>query len=147
MKNHNRRRQYLVDRKFQLGVMARLIAALTFAFAFYVGLVYIVPDSNQLDGMSGTAARSLILRLCFAFFVVSLLSLALVAVVLTHRITGPAMVLRRAVAGMREGDFTRRLKLREKDYLKELADELLALQTQLKAAQAAEKKEPDHATV
>ena len=44
---------------------------------------------------------------------------------LTHKFVGPAYVFRRALEGMREGDYGRRLALRKSDYFQELAKEFV----------------------
>ena len=110
------RRIYLVDRKLQLTVAAQLLGVLAGVAALFVVGVLVV-SGGRTDGL--TAGD--VLRANLIYFVLAAAILCVVALLITHRIAGPAFVVERALRGMRRGDFSQRLELRRRDYLKPLA--------------------------
>ncbi|HEX5138074.1 MAG TPA: hypothetical protein VFY93_13945, partial [Planctomycetota bacterium] len=63
--------------------------------------------------------------------------LGVVALLITHRIAGPAFVVERALRGMTRGDHSARLELRRRDYLKPLAAAVEELRAELARRAAA----------
>ncbi|MCA9319815.1 MAG: hypothetical protein KDB53_03725 [Planctomycetes bacterium] len=115
------RRQYLVDRKMQLRIIVSSAGLVAFA-GLFCGLAGALLPGDELFGrLSGQEIRSVIVSAIGVFFVMGILIVAAGAMVFTHRVAGPSMVIERALHGMTEGDFKRRLNLRKDDHLKSLA--------------------------
>jgi hypothetical protein len=133
----NRRKKHLLDAKWQLAI-AFGAAALVLA----VGLLYLISSSvlTPSDPLSSLSGRETA-RLALAVNAIYFFSLAglffFVALRITHKVTGPALVLARAVEGLREGDFEPRLALRHGDYLKSLAASIQRLSSELQRQRAA----------
>lgn len=60
-----------------------------------------------------------------------LLSVIVVTVLFTHRVFGPLVPIQRQVAAMQSGDYSKRINLRRKDELKDLAEAINLLASQL----------------
>lgn len=119
--NQIKRKIYVVDRPMQLA-MIRLImglAASILIVLFAIG--FVLPSEEFFSGMTGNEVRNLALRLFSVSFFACTGCLAIVAVLISHRVAGPAMVLKRAVEGFTKGEFGHRTSLRDKDYLQDLA--------------------------
>jgi hypothetical protein len=123
------RRQYIVDGKTQFRVAGLLVCglavlALVQTVALFTG--FQPPVDGQFDGPH---VRALLLRVGLVQFgVTALLALAL-GILLSHRFVGAALVLRRAIQGMRNGDSSQRLTLRRTDFLHDLSADILELRT------------------
>lgn len=126
-----RRKTYVVDREMQGSVARLLLLTLAGVAGLYVAGLFLVPGSDSLSRETPEETRSLLLKVNAIYFGFAGAALTLVALLLTHRVAGPALVLRRAVEGMKEGDFGRRLSLRKHDYLKGLAASVLHLSGQI----------------
>jgi hypothetical protein len=70
------------------------------------------------------------------YFVLQASILVVASLVLTHRIAGPAFVLKNALDGMLEGDNGRRLLVRDYDYLKDVSDRIAAVRGRMQAQRA-----------
>jgi hypothetical protein len=120
------RTNFIVDGKFQGTWILAFIGAMLAGAALVTGVLSFVPDSS-LRGLEGPQAiRGFIMKLNAAYFCFGSLLVLLMTISLTHRVAGAARVLTQAVRGFREGDFSGRLKLRQRDYLQDLAGELRA---------------------
>lgn len=73
------------------------------------------------DQLSSDDAANLRLLVEISFVLIGVVALAIYVLWVLHRFVGPARVIRHALAGMAEGDFGRRLKLRKDDFLKDVA--------------------------
>ena len=73
------------------------------------------------DQLTSDAASNLAHVVDAAIVVIGVVAIAIYVLWIMHRFLGPARVIRHALAGMAEGDFGRRLKLRKGDYLKDVA--------------------------
>lgn len=122
-----KRRIYIVNPKMQLSIVLTTAGILALLGAFFAAAMYVIPDDGFFDLMDGKEIRSFLLRLTVAYFLFCVSSVFALTVILTHRVAGPVMVMEHAIRGMIEGDFTKRLSLREKDYLKSLAAHLSRL--------------------
>ncbi len=67
----------------------------------------------------------------FAVLLVGIAILVVVSLLLTHRIAGPAFVLERALRAMLRRDYSARIHLRRRDYLKPLAASVEELRVEL----------------
>jgi hypothetical protein len=137
------RRQYVVDAKTQFRVAGLLIAGLAVLAAIQAAalLTCFVPPADSL--YEGQQVRALLLQVGLLQFVVTAILALALGVLLSHRFVGAALVLRRAIAGMRRGDHSCRLTLRGTDFLHDVASDLAALREEMEPLrQTAEAPEP-----
>jgi methyl-accepting chemotaxis protein len=137
------RKQYLIDRRFQLKWAGRIFLLL-FMVSFVVGwaIYYAVWDAttSQLKGLvaQGVLSQSQILpvsstiKSSIAFALLSrsaaiLLILSILTIFLTHRIAGPIFKIKKIVRLVRGGQGSERIFLRKRDEFKDLAEDLNAL--------------------
>jgi methyl-accepting chemotaxis protein len=119
--NARRRGTYIVDRELQFAFVFHFVAALALMGALYVAAVYLLPNAVVLEELGADEMRAYLLRSNLVYFVLATALLCGLSILLTHRVAGPARVIEHAVDGIRDGDFSRRLTLRKRDYLKGLA--------------------------
>ena len=136
----HRRKRFMVDWRHQLAVTAQLLGVL-----FGVGLLYaigllVLPDQDAMAELASDEARQVFLRANAIYFALGAAILGVVSIMLTHRVAGPAFVLERAVQGMRKGDFSQRLSLRRRDYLKELASAIESFRDEIVAKDAEQRR-------
>lgn len=132
-KNIAKRSVFIVNRPFQIkysllfAMGGVLIAILFCAHIFYFLNEYlqvVIPDyadHPQVYDFIMSEKRKIMLYLivivsllgCFLFFM---------GVVLTHKIAGPIMVIKRRMADVERGDFGAQVRLRKGDEFKDLAD-------------------------
>jgi HAMP domain-containing protein len=106
----------------QLSLSLSMVGMLVAATLVYALTLWLLSDGGSAsEGWSSSHAMTVGMAVNGLFFVVALLSSIVVSIFVTHRIAGPAMVIETAVRGFIEGDFEKRLTLREKDHLKSLA--------------------------
>lgn len=127
-----RRRIQLVDHKWQLPLVLGIGCS-----AFAGGLLllvanYLLSDPDTLDGLSGQQTAQLVLAVDVGFVVVVSVMLVLVTMRITNSVSGPAMMLERAVEALRAGQFDSRLKFRKGDYMQGLAGALESLTQELR---------------
>ena len=126
-----RRRQIVIDRKFQTQYM---VIWLTVS----VGLVVITLGTYFLTKYTAGGFASLnpvVLRLLggmSVFVLLFSLLMGILSVGMTHRIAGAAWRLDRSVKELKEGGYEARFKLRRNDYLQDLSESLLSLQQIMK---------------
>jgi hypothetical protein len=123
-KGRNRRRTVVLDDPSQSTSILNVLGVLA-AGALCGGAAFFLLCGPNLLGRStvADAAPTLIAALLGCFIVTGLIA-APVVMRLTHRYVGPAHVMRRALHGMRLGDYGCRLQLRRGDFLKALAHEI-----------------------
>lgn len=126
------RQTYFVDLKLQLTVAFTLVAVLLLVGALYAAAIFLLPGGGALERLSAAETRALFLRTNLIYLVLAGAILWTVAVLLMHRVAGPARKLEKAVAGLRREDYTHPLSLRKRDYLKSLAAELEKLAAEMK---------------
>lgn len=121
------RRQYVVDARTQFRVAGLLVAGLAALAAIQAAALFtcFVPPADAL--YDGGQVRALLLKVGVLQFVVTAVLAVGLGVLLSHRFVGAALVLRRAIAGMRTGDHSCRLTLRRTDFLHDVAADLSAL--------------------
>jgi len=134
------RKQYLIDRRFQLQWMGKIFLLMT-AVSIIVGwtIYYAVWDATttQLKGLvaqavltqsqvlpiSSTIKSSIALGL-ITRGVILVLILAVLSVFLTHRIAGPIYKIKKTIRLIRDGGSSERVILRDHDEFQDLAEEL-----------------------
>ena len=129
MVERKRRRQLLVDPRIQLGLSLRILACMA-AYMILFGLVAVLgPLFTIATGMPGDeqviAAGEKLDGLFSTFLVPGALTFACLAMhcfVMLHRLAGPAYRFRAVMASIRDGDIAGRVKLREGDFLEDVAE-------------------------
>jgi hypothetical protein len=115
-----RRWRYVVDWRSQVGTAVQIVAVLAGICLTCAVAVRYVKTDEALELMSGEGVRSFLYRVSAAQFLVSAVTLGILAIYLTHRFAGPALAIERAIRALVEGRTDRTLHLRERDYLKAL---------------------------
>jgi hypothetical protein len=149
---HRRLRNYLVDTSLQLRLASYLIGA---AVLLSIGLGWLLwqayqetsrvialgdPDSAEsLAKALAAEDRGRILLVAVALAGV-LLCLLAAAVVITHRIAGPAFAIARTCRRVREGKLVRPRPLRTGDLLVELSEEVAVMVDALRDREARERE-------
>ena len=113
------RRQYVIDRPLQMGIAGYLAAGLGGVALLCAAALYVFLGGQAVPGLD--PLRRFLLVANATYFILAAGILTLLTILLTHRFAGPAYVMKGAIDGMLEGDYGKRLSLRKKDYLKELA--------------------------
>ena len=125
-----RRRRYVVG-KLQWAITFRLLAVLVgVAVLYFVGL-FILPGENSLAGQTGDQVRVTLLRANLIYFTLGSAVLAVVTLLLTHRVAGAAFSLKRSLRAMQAGDYSAPIRLRQRDYLRALGAEMDQLRCNL----------------
>ena len=122
-----RLRNYLVDPGIQLRLVSEMLVV---AIAIGTGLAVMVWTAGQEAGtgfMLGTALAG------------AVPGLLILAVVLTHRVAGPAVALAHACRRVGAGDLSLPRPLRRRDLLVDLADELALMVQGLREQEAEER--------
>lgn len=138
MPKKNRRSTLVVDAAMQYSVIFVVVSILLVTAFFCVAAVYVLPD-NEAVGLTGKDAVRLAIRVNLIYCGFCLASLSWIALVMTHRVAGPAMVIERAIRGFKDGVLKPRLTLRRHDYLTALGRateehaEFLRRQSELRA--------------
>jgi methyl-accepting chemotaxis protein len=115
----NRRKKLLVDPLLQGRAVFSVIGIAAGFVLIWVASAFWGRSPD--DQLSSEAASNLALVVDATFVVIGVAAISIYVLWITHRFVGPARVIRHALAGMAEGDFGRRLKLRKDDFLKDLA--------------------------
>jgi len=125
-----RRRRYVVG-KLQWAITFRILAVLVGVAVLYFVGVFVLPGENSLAGQTGDQVRVTLLRANLIYFTLGSAILAVVTLLLTHRVAGAAFSLKRSVRAMQAGDYSAPIRLRKRDYLKALAAEIDQLRCNL----------------
>jgi len=127
-----RRWNWIVDSRAQLGSALQVMGILAgICLCTAVG-VYLMKGEAALGAMSGMEVRVLLFKTTAAQFMIGAATLAILAIVLTHRFTGPAFALERALRESLEGKHDRVVRLRDRDYLRGLAKQVEAVRKRVK---------------
>ncbi len=116
------RRQYVIDRQLQMGIAGYLAAGLGGVALLCAAALYVFLGGKAVPGLD--PLRRFLLVANATYFILAAGILTLLTILLTHRFAGPAFVMKEAIDGMLAGDYGKRLSLRKKDYLKDLAGPL-----------------------
>ncbi|MGH7162835.1 MAG: hypothetical protein ACREID_05070, partial [Planctomycetota bacterium] len=130
------RRRHLVDRQIQLSITLPLLGALWLIAGLYAAAVFVLPGTDAVAQLPSDEIRKLLLLTHLVYFAIGTAIVATLAILLTHRIAGPALVIERAIKAMAEGDHGQRLTLRKRDCLKSLAASVLRLSTHIQSKDA-----------
>ena len=116
------RRRYVIDRSLQMGIAGYLAAGLGGVALLCAAALYVFLGGQAVPGLA--PLRRFLLLANTTYFILAAGILTLLTILLTHRFAGPAYVMKEAIDGMLEGDYGRRLGLRKKDHLKDLASSI-----------------------
>ena len=133
MNARTKRRNYLVDRNFQVGFIFKFGVTVIISSFAIGGLIFYLTRNSTTVAIENTqvivkSTADFILPILVltvvivAFF--SSLALSAMALIVSHRIVGPLYRLRKEVEMFKEGDFTKEFQVRNKDQLKDLAKSL-----------------------
>jgi len=121
-KRKYKRRITIVDKKLQFSLAITLTSVMAGMAGLYALAIFVLPSTGAMERMNAEETRTFFLGTNMVYFALATMILFTVALLLTHRIAGPAMVIERAVRSALQGDFDQRLSLRKRDHLRELAD-------------------------
>lgn len=130
-RTRNRRRKYVVNRDLQVMVTLHLTAVMVGMGALYVVALSLLPAPDMSE-LSPEQLRSFMLKAGVLYFALATAIVGMLAIIVTHRIAGPAFVIERALLALRQGDYTARLSLRRRDHLKGLAALVAGLRNDLR---------------
>jgi len=117
------RKKFLVNPGMQLSVAGAVLSAFLALAAVFVGANLLLGgQEDRIGDPSSQEAMRMGIVVTGAYFLLVLAAVIVVAVISTQKIAGPAMVIEAALRGTLSGDFDRRLELRRKDHLANLAE-------------------------
>ena len=123
MANQNtrpRRRQYLIDRKFQLPVALALASIGLVMLIYHLAVVHFIVTGAREGAVMETRPLTTMLPLVALL----VLSFGWLGIHVTHRIVGPAYRLTQTMKALAGGELSVRAHLRKGDALKEVAGAL-----------------------
>jgi len=126
----SKRKRYFIDRKIQTKYIVLTILLLllyTFLFAVILFLPYIIPLSLDYPIEEQTKAARMLLNLHTSVWPalgVVILIMSALSIFFTHKIAGPVYRFKKDLAEVSAGNLDITIKLREKDDLKDLAQDL-----------------------
>jgi len=140
----NRRRRYIVKKEFQLRYVGLILAivlvsALISGYTIYYNSWVLLGDklaNVYPQGRLVHMLRSVTGKLALNMALVAILC-AGIGVIASHRIAGPIDKMKRFIDDVAKGDYSRRLRLRKKDELKDLAESLNRLVDRLESEKKA----------
>ena len=119
-----KRKQYLIDSSFQFQYMFTwLIIMLLFIVVVIGGLILGLKMIYKSETY-GLSEIAFMLKLDAVFIVFITIAIGIYLLLLSHRIAGPAYRLEKSIQQIIEGDYDFSVNLRQKDYLKNVADAL-----------------------
>jgi nitrogen fixation/metabolism regulation signal transduction histidine kinase len=126
----NRRRRYLIDRGFQSKYVALLVVFIV-ALGIAALLILVLGSGETQDPQAKTDLRGAI----FAMLAVLVVFMGLTiwyGLRFTHRLVGPVYAITRHLNWIQDGNYTRDLKLREKDEFQNIAAIFNGMQAMLR---------------
>jgi len=149
-----KRRQYLVQKKFQLKYVGLILALMFLTAALCSYVVYYTTMINLGEKLASVYPQgrlvSIVNMVNFRIMVIVLLVTPLVAIIsilLSHKIAGPIFRMEEFLKGMATGDLTNRITLRKGDELISLADGINSLVESLKVSFQRQKTQMDKVLV
>jgi methyl-accepting chemotaxis protein len=131
-----KRRNYFIDKKFQtlfavkflLVLLVAAVAALGLFLYYTSGTITIGYDGSEinLDQTNDFFLRALIISFIGLIILTSLVATTVI-IFISHKIAGPIFHFKKTLTEIGKGNLTIRMRLREKDQFKVLADEINAM--------------------
>ena len=103
-----KRRLTIVDKQLQFSLAVTLTSVMAGMAALYALAIYVLPSTGALERMNAVETRTFFLGTNMVYFALATMILFTLALILTHRVAGPAFVIERAIRGTISGDFEQR---------------------------------------
>ena len=126
-----KRKRYLVNRRYQLGLALLLLSILfvvviVAVFLTHYSLLSIIVDNSIRSGTPHTAVQliNMAMRPLIVVVIIILIIFVLVALYLiyvTHRTAGPLYQLKQAMDKVGKGDFSTKIQIRREDEIHDVA--------------------------
>lgn len=139
-KTTNRRRNYFVNKDFQLGFILKFCSILLIGIILSTLLLLILSrgtltssfENSQLN-IKNTSAAILPSILFVNLITLGLITLATIGVTLlvSHKLAGPMYRFQKEIERMKTGNLTQKIKIRDKDQIQSLAVSLDAMREEL----------------
>jgi hypothetical protein len=134
-----KRRKIFVDWHLQVNYVGVYLATTTLLVVGFVALNYVFTSFFQ-RALAIQAQRPfsthtdavLLITLNMIFVLLLVIGMAVYAIIQSHRIAGPVLRFRRAIHAMHRRDYDFFLQLRQRDYLKDIAEQLNGFNNALK---------------
>ncbi len=134
-----KRRKIFVDWHLQVNYIGVYLATITLLAVGFIALNYVFTSFFQraLEIQSQRPFEShtdavLLITLNMIFILLLVIGMAVYAIIQSHRIAGPVLRFRRAIHSMHRRDYDFFLQLRQRDYLKDIAEQLNGFNNALK---------------
>lgn len=136
-------RNLMITPRFQLRMMLYYVSLDLFFFGIIIGVAWnklasvreLMNDHPVMNLQIQNQVNDLMFQMItftFVAFLVYILVSTLFALVLSHRIAGPVIVIRRYIEELKQGNYDYQRDLRSNDELREIMDGLKELATVLK---------------
>jgi hypothetical protein len=134
-----KRRKIFVDWHLQVNYIGVYLATVTLLVVGFIALNYVFtsffqralaiqsqrPFETQTDAV-------LLITLNMIFILLLVIGMAVYAIIQSHRVAGPVLRFRRAIHSMHRRDYDFFIQLRQRDYLKDVAEQLNSFNNALK---------------
>jgi methyl-accepting chemotaxis protein len=128
-----KRRHYLIDAKFQMPIAAVMAVAGLAMIAYHLAIVRFIVAATR----AGKMIENYNLIYVAPLTIVLLLAVIFLAVLVSHRVVGPAYRLKHTIDAFADGELEVRANLRKADALKDVATSVNTLGDTLKASREA----------
>ncbi len=127
----SQRRNYYIDKSFQTKFIIKFCLLVAFGSVLIVALIYWLARQSTTVGIADgriavhTTAEyllPLLIQTVLAELVIVSLAAIVLTLLFTHKIAGPLYRLKVMLGQLGEGDFSRSMRLREGDQLKQVAE-------------------------
>ncbi len=126
------RRNYFIDRSFQSKFILKFCLLVALGGFFSIGIIYLLAmrstsvsiiDSRVVVKTTADFMLPILIQTVVIVTIILSLAVALMTLLLSHKIAGPLYRFRKAFKLLLEGDFSNDFKIREFDQLQDLAVE------------------------
>ncbi len=129
--NRIRRKKYLINGRLQLAVTFQLTYVMLAMGVIHALSLSLITASTVYD-MRGPEVLQVMMMATGLYFILTTAILWIYAIVSTNRIAGPVYVIREALIAMHKGDYSKRVTLRRRDHLKDVAATVADMLNQLR---------------
>jgi signal transduction histidine kinase len=134
-----KRTHYIVDKNIQFRYVGLILFYTFIFFVISLMVIYFSGWKQLVEKLANVYPQSklveifntIYLRLLVGFFLLLPMS-AISAILVSHKIAGPLVRIKRALTQMIKGDYTLFIKLRKGDQLQDVADQINMLAEKLK---------------
>jgi len=127
------KRTFLINRQYQLGFVVRVLGLVLAGAAVFMAMFYLLSQGmmsvsyENYDIQVGQASKMLlpqVLTATLIYLVLTGLTMAVLTILLSHRVVGPLYRIARTMEKMLGGNLTLRVRLRKKDSPGEIVEAL-----------------------